>query len=1635
MKYIAFLFALLYVAPAHAVAIPPNCSSDGSHALVYSSTANAYTCVSISGGGGGGSPGGPSGALQYDNNGAFGGMTTDTAISFAAHNVIENGLSYDPRDPSYGAICGGYNIFSGNGSTTTFNYTIPFTGSGSTDNSGFMVFYEPTNGTGSATILNSGQFTVTGVNSGVGGTITLNSAPPAANTLVVVHDDAAGLIAAASAAVSSGGYVAVPDGCTIYGGQSTGTQLAEGSQLIGQGFTPNYGFQGQGVKPVMRVIAPTGAEPAFGINISGISQQFFEGFEITSNVPGANSLGFLKVPVLIGANGASGAGGGQSPGIVAQYMTFNSGKVGFGAPIGGNSAYIFAVLRFNNFTANTAGIYGPLSDFVVVGNDFESNGAFGSYGSAGGWVIGPQEGAAGSAGAGRADSNRFEFNLEGIVVQGGALITLDDNQFDGNTNCGLDLNTFWAQINIVGGWFRGNANGGVNGTGVTAAGKDAHICFNGGANSGGLHLSNVQFITNYAEGRTAPLGSTNATTPPYVLDFNGTAANNNDVKIDGGQALFGASSIGLNAAVTDFAIYRNGRPSNLSIDVDGQATQGKNANGSNPSQSRGLATNSWQGYSIVGDVTSRNNQYFPLGSGYGGIIAKNMGIGPTYYVTNDFSHNDCDIVQLDIVPNINPGVQDNAAVTWLPSANDPGYGGGFYQAHEADTNSCRMGGLTWMAVPKKYKTYAQAGCTPTGSWTNSASYTGYYGLVSNTNGDSLTCNVTTNGGPVYLWYQMQQSNGGTFTYQIDSGPLTTVATQGNNAIGAGGISLGGIRIPVGSSGAHTINVVVTSSTSGSNTVTIEGYGTPPNVPWHGSSPMVYLGGQLLAAQNGPQTNAVAAFNADQRNQANMLAADGLGVAFADIQSYVVSSDYSNPGSSAKLLASGQGHVADAFSAVMQYSPVASNSVNPLDYGASCNTQFFAGNNFYNMGANGLQTTSGSAVISINNYVFQPGTATQNGGGDVGKVISMNCGGHDIGPTTYIASVDTGANTATVGENAAITCNGTTVNTTVMLGGYPSNPNDPSTAQDDTNAIQLATAAAAIQSKGSGGGTSGGGRVSLPDRCMVHNLKPAEGVEIVGNMGGYDYSTGNNVGFNKASTKLYIGETGFNTDVDSAGNPRYIGIDVTNATKLRLRDINIQGNAFPVYGLTGSYFGMACIGATSSTALAPEAFVLDHVFVNLCPTGVGFPAGFSYAVGFTASISGNVMNVTAVSTSNFANITAQTGVNDWLAVGRTVTGSGVTANTKITSVPIGTTLGNYGVSISQTVGSEAMTSPNNQAFMSGSSRNSMFEANGIGVQADLSDWTEMGDIYTGNYVNALYMGPNIVGTGNGANRIMGGRFEENGAVDTGSNFTCDGCTSTQLTGVQFQSLSSAAYGIRFKGSTNQVTVTGGMLQGMGGSNTNAADRAQVAFDSGTATNISFDGVDFYEAHTGGGHTVNYLFESLSGSALDYISVKGGSAIQGYAISPNNWVGGTPSHYLQDVAGLPQVDTTQSTLNIGTTGLVAIGSTGAKAGLHDALGQFLVTGGTAPTISACGTSPAISGSDSSFTLNMGSGTLTSCVVNFGATWLTAPKVCDLQPTNAAAAAPGTTGAYVSAISTTQLTITGANLTSANYGVHCH
>lgn len=82
------------------------------------------------------------------------------------------------------------------------------------------------------------------------------------------------------------------------------------------------------------------------------------------------------------------------------------------------------------------------------------------------------------------------------------------------------------------------------------------------------------------------------------------------------------------------------------------------------------------------------------------------------------------------------------------------------------------------------------------------------------------------------------------------------------------------------------------------------------------------------------------------------------------------------------------------------------------------------------------------------------------------------------------------------------------------------------------------------------------------------------------------------------------------------------------------------------------------------------------------------------------------------------------------------------------------------------------------------------------------------------------------------------------------------------------------------------------------------------------------------------------------------------------------------------------------------------------------HILATGGTAPTISSCGVSPSISGSDTFGSVTVGTGVVASCVINFGTAYGTAPR-CVISSSTAIASATVAT-------STTQLTVGGTSLT---------
>lgn len=160
----------------------------------------------------------------------------------------------------------------------------------------------------------------------------------------------------------------------------------------------------------------------------------------------------------------------------------------------------------------------------------------------------------------------------------------------------------------------------------------------------------------------------------------------------------------------------------------------------------------------------------------------------------------------------------------------------------------------------------------------------------------------------------------------------------------------------------------------------------------------------------------------------------------------------------------------------------------------------------------------------------------------------------------------------------------------------------------------------------------------------------------------------------------------------------------------------------------------------------------------------------------------------------------------------------------------------------------------------------------------------------------------------------------------------------------------------------------------------------------------------------------------------------------SINPTADFGSTPSFFIGS--------TTSTTMIVNSTGKVGIGtstpfakfaiagtlgassasifqvasSTNANLFSVDGAGHF-ATGGATPSVSSCGTSPAVSGNDSAGTVTVGTGGTLTCTVTFAVPFQSTPKVF-VSPNSAVAVG-------VSAKSTTSFTITaGASLGSGTF-----
>jgi YVTN family beta-propeller protein len=269
----------------------------------------------------------------------------------------------------------------------------------------------------------------------------------------------------------------------------------------------------------------------------------------------------------------------------------------------------------------------------------------------------------------------------------------------------------------------------------------------------------------------------------------------------------------------------------------------------------------------------------------------------------------CDTAQV-IMSNDNPPAS-HAPVQTIEIGTNDGFKKGT-GAYEAVYQSCHQASLAWLAIPASQKTDAQS-CTQTGTWEPDTTYVAGVAAKSSTPGATLSCGVTSYGGPIYLWYRVTDGNAGTFQYSLDGGALSQpVNSFSNPAIatwngGVDGVFL--IRMAGVAAGSHTVQVMVNSAV-----VSILAVGSL-NPAMQPGAPEVFVGG-VIRYQYDASPAVSLAYNNDAQADVALLSGDGLPVYFVPVRNFVNANsdmfDGFHPNDTGHL------HLRDAYESLSQF---------------------------------------------------------------------------------------------------------------------------------------------------------------------------------------------------------------------------------------------------------------------------------------------------------------------------------------------------------------------------------------------------------------------------------------------------------------------------------------------------------------------------------------------------------------------------------------------------------------------------------------------------------------------------------------------------------------------------------------------
>ena len=291
----------------------------------------------------------------------------------------------------------------------------------------------------------------------------------------------------------------------------------------------------------------------------------------------------------------------------------------------------------------------------------------------------------------------------------------------------------------------------------------------------------------------------------------------------------------------------------------------------------------------------------------------------------------CDVLAYYILPNQLGPTEDAAPLTsvMIGSTDVDRFG---VPAGEPNFTSCHLAALAWLSIPREYKIFPgdSAVTLLSGAWQLPPQQldSTYATLYNPTGQGAASFQITSNGGPLYLWYLLGDHLTGAFTVSVDGIPTGTTYTTNpatpiaslNNPDSTGFALL---RLPV-AAGHHTLRVDIVSGTVG-----LLAAATPPSPGAASVHPTVFAADipNQNAAMPAASPAAIAQFSSDALADAALLAADGLDIRPLPTHAYLTGdpaefTDFAHP----SIL--GHQHLAAAFQAAFAATSIAPYLVYP-----------------------------------------------------------------------------------------------------------------------------------------------------------------------------------------------------------------------------------------------------------------------------------------------------------------------------------------------------------------------------------------------------------------------------------------------------------------------------------------------------------------------------------------------------------------------------------------------------------------------------------------------------------------------------------------------------------------------------------